>query len=61
MAMRRYRVVKYSKVTGNMLPTSAPEAQRRFWTERGALQESRRLNRIAWKSGLPYRFQAERV
>ena len=58
---RRWRVAKYSKITGNLLPTSAPEAARRFWTEAGAFKEVLRLETIANRTGLPYEYQVERI
>lgn len=58
---KRYRVEKISKLTGNLLPTSAPEATRRFWREQGAAKEQTRLTRIAARSGLPYDYRVTRI
>lgn len=58
---KRWRVSKFSKRTGNLLPTSAPEAARRFWTEGGAFKEVLRLTDIADRKGLPYAYRAQRM
>lgn len=58
---KRYRVEKISKLSGALLPTSAPEAARRFWTRDGAAKELTRLTRIADSSGLPYSYRVARL
>lgn len=60
LMLKRWRIVKYSKITGNLLPTSAPEATRRFWTRAGAVVEADRLGTVAHRHSMPYRYEVEK-
>lgn len=58
---KRFRVVRVSKITGNVLWSAAPEAGRRFWTFLGANAEAVRLRAIADSSALPYTYKVQKL
>lgn len=59
---RRWKLTKYSLVTGRPIEPEAPEnAGRRYWRHRTAVAEALRLNVILRSGGFSQRYYVEKV